>query len=378
MKREKYFGLSPRIARWKIDTPFENWLGAKAESSIFWRKVYLLFYNIFDHQYYKCGKEMARNAIANHISGQNITNIDSVVDDMIFCLHKYGYSFQDYCIYEFAFNQDVRYRESFVADKLRYHYCDILNAPNIMEMLTNKLSCYKYYKQFYKRELIGCLSNGDKDIFIDFASRHNKFIYKPLGEHSGRGVEIYDVENHNLLDFFNEKLSHGAFVLEELIVQGEETARMHPKSINSCRVLSFTNNGKVDIIGTTWRVGTGGSIKDNAGAGGMYAYINPKTGVVESDAINYKGMHYKTHPDTALSFEGYQMPAWNEAIALINKMAVNIAGTTLIAWDIAYSNNGWVMVEANENGDWSIIQSNKKIGFKKLLFYYMDLFFNTK
>ncbi len=375
MDREKYFELSPRIARWKIDTPLENWLANKAETSIFWRKAYLLFYNIFDHQYYKRGREMAENAIVNHASGRNITNINEVVDDMIFCLHKYGYSFQDYCIYEFAVNQDIGYRTSFVADKLRYHYCDILNAPNTLEILTNKFSCFKHYKQFYKREMIGCFSNEDKDLLIDFTSRHGKFIFKPLEAHSGNGVEIYDVENLNLSRFFNEKLSDGAFVLEELIIQGEETARMHPKSINSCRVLTFTNKGKVNIIGTIWRVGSGGSIKDNAGAGGMYAYVNPETGVVDTDAINFKGIHYKSHPDTGLSFKGYQMPAWDDAITLISEMATNIAGTTLIAWDIAYSKDGWVMVEANENGGWRIIQSNKKIGYKNLLFSYMDQYF---
>lgn len=59
-------------------------------------------------------------------------------------------------------------------------------------------------------------------------------------------------------------------------------------------------------------------------------------------------------------------------------MAMIIKDSTLIAWDIAYSTNGWVMVEANENGDWSIIQSNKKKGMKNELFMLMDNYFKQK
>lgn len=199
-----------------------------------------------------------------------------------------------------------------------------------------------------------------------------------MDEHSGRGIEIYKTNDIEPCTFFSQKLQCGPFIVEELVEQGTETARIHPSSVNSCRVLTFTIGKNVSIIGTTWRVGSGGAIKDNAGAGGMYAYINPKTGIVETDAINYKGLHFEKHPDSGLSFIGFQMPAWNEALTLIRDMATTMNGTTLIAWDIAYSKKGWCMIEANENGDWSILQSNKNIGLKNTLFSYMDAYFKYK
>lgn len=39
MQKERYFGMSSRIARWKIDNPFENWLSYKADSSLFWKRL---------------------------------------------------------------------------------------------------------------------------------------------------------------------------------------------------------------------------------------------------------------------------------------------------------------------------------------------------
>lgn len=71
------------------------------------------------------------------------------------------------------------------------------------------------------------------------------------------------------------------------------------------------------------------------------------------------------------------MPEWGEALSLIKAMATKVKGTTLIAWDIAYSDKGWLMVEANENGDWSIIQSNKQEGKKAELHSYMDRYFKN-
>lgn len=377
MKKEKYFGMSPRIARWKLDTPIENWLSYRADHSERWKYIYLFYYNLFDHKYYTKGKGMAKKVIQSHVCSDDIKDTYAVVLDMLYCLHRFGFSFENYCTYDFAHNKDLEYRSSFVADKLRYHYCDILNSKKIFEIMTDKYACYQHYGKYFKRTMIGCYSEKDRDGFNSFVNHHTSFIYKPIEEHSGHGVEIFNCDKIVPNVFFDNKLANGAFVIEELIEQGEELARMHPNSVNSCRVLTFTLGKKVEIIGTTWRVGAGNAIVDNAGSGGMYASINPKTGIVETDAINFRGLQFEKHPDTGVQFRGFQMPLWNEAILLVKEMASLISGSTLISWDIAYSNKGWVMVEANENGGWNVIQSNKKIGLKQQLFGYMDEFFKN-
>ena len=377
MKKEKYFGMSPRIARWKLDTPIENWLSYRADYSSFFKRLYLFYYSLFDRKYFLVGHQMAKKVFISHASSEGVTDINAVVNDMIYCLHRFGISFQDYCVFDFVNNNDYDYRNSFVSDKLRYHYCDLLNTKEVYQIMTDKHACYKIFGKFFKRMVVGCFTENDEKEFLEFVDAHSSFIYKPLEEHSGHGVEIFKSMEINPPKFFREKLACGSFVVEELIEQGKEVACMHPQSVNSCRVLTFTDGQTVRVIGTTWRVGSGDAIKDNAGAGGMYAFVNPQTGIVETDAINYCGKTFKQHPDTGVRFEGFQMPKWDEAMKTIRQMATYIKGTTLIAWDIAFSTKGWVMVEANENGDWSIIQSNKKIGLKQQLFGYMDDFFKN-
>ena len=41
------------------------------------------------------------------------------------------------------------------------------------------------------------------------------------------------------LTFFTESLEKGVFILEELIIQGEELSVMYPQSINSFRVVTL-------------------------------------------------------------------------------------------------------------------------------------------
>ena len=376
MKKDKYFGMSPRIAKWKKDNPFENWLSYRADKSEFWKFIYVLYYQLFDYLYYKGGKKYIEQALKDlSIPSESRKKVSR---DMIYCLHRFGFSFQDYCIYDFVHHPSYNYRSSFVADKLRYHYCDILNNPEVEPLMTNKLTCYLEFKRFYKRDVVGCQSKKDFKEYNLFLEKHKQFIYKPLKEHSGHGIAIYKSSDINTIDFFYSSIEKGPFILEELIIQGKETANMHPQSINSCRVTTFTKNKDVTILGATWRIGVGNSFTDNTGSGGIYASIDKQSGKVTTSAINYKGNQYLHHPNTGIEIKNYQLPEWEIALALIHDMARVVKGATLVSWDIAYSNKGWLMVEANDNGDWSILQSNHKKGKKSELYYLMDGYFNNK
>ena len=370
--------MSPRIARWKIDTPVENWLSFKADNSEFWKRLYVLYYRIFDSKYYKGGLNFIDRYMSDFQDYWDPEKKVSVVRDMIYCLHRFGVDFQDYWSYDFISHQDLQYRESYISDKLRYHYCDILNAPELEALMTDKYSCYERYSRFYKREVELCTSDADREKFLSFASRHVSFIFKPLSSHSGRGICIVNTEETDMDVFFKERITQGAFIVEELIRQAYPLSSLHPASVNTVRVVSFVVGRKVSIFASTLRVGRGGAELDNAGSGGIYAIVDTEKGVVSTDAVDHKRNHYEKHPDTGITFNGFQLPAWEDAVQLIKDMALTVNGTTLVAWDIAFSDDGWVMVEANDNGAWRVIQSNRPSGLKDKLYSLMDGYFEHK
>ena len=376
MNKDRYFGQSPRIARWKINNAFENWLSYKADNSVFFKHLYVLFYKVFDHKYYVGGMPYINEWLTKYqTKWEGQFNREDLVLDMIYCLHRYGISFQDYWIYEFPFKSNAA-RENFVSDKLRYHYCDILNDSTVLPLTTDKYACYKRFKDFFKRDVLGIYSTVDFEGFEDFTQNHSKFIFKPLDEHSGRGIELVHTKDIDVRLFFEEKISKGPFVVEEVILQGEEVAKMHSACVNSFRVVTFRlPNDDVEIIGVTWRIGSGSSVMDNAGAGGMFAVVNPELGFVETSARRYNTEEFFVHPNSGVIIPGFKLPKWNEAKEMIRNIALSLPEATMVSWDLCYSNKGWMMVEANDNGDWSIIQSNKMIGLKPLLYSLMDKYF---
>jgi len=374
MKKDKYFGLSSRIACWKRDTPLENWLSFQADKSEFWKRIYVLYYRVFDNKYYRCGVKFIEKTIGPYESKFTMLDRRIIIRDMIYCLHRFGISFEEYCIYDFV-DKNNRCRNSYVSDKLRHYYCDILNSKSITSLLNDKYECYKKYKEFFKREVLGCYTNGDKKCFMEFVSIHEHFIFKPIGGNCGYGVKIISLDMDEASKFFEERIVDGAFVVEELIKQGEDMAILHPQSINSLRASTFVLKGQVHINAIVLRMGLGDSVVDNAGSGGIYASVDPECGLVQTDARDYKGRHFNIHPDTGVQIIGYKLPKWDEALSLIHKMATCQEGSTLIAWDIAYSDKGWLMVEGNAVGSWDVLQSNKQIGKKAELFHNIDEYF---
>lgn len=374
---DKYFGISKRIAKWKEPSEFEAMMADAAESDPKAKFLYASYYKHLDSEYYEKGKLFARDLFESHSIEFKDLDFESVYADMVYCLHRYGFSFQDYCIYNLI-DKSEHCRKQFVTDKLRYYYCDILNSPEIEGLMTNKLSCYKEYQKFFKREMSPVITMSDKNRFMEFVARNNRFIYKPLNDHSGHGIQLVDINDIDSNDWFDSIIRNSPGVVEELIKQGDKMNRINHSSINSCRIVTFTIGNDVKIIGGALRMGVGNAVTDNAGSGGIYASIDAETGIIQSDAKNYLNQHFKFHPTSNICILGFELPQWNEAVNLIREMATYRKGTTLISWDIAYSDKGWCMVEANDNGDWSLLQSNFCIGKKKELYNLMDKYFSLQ
>lgn len=102
-------------------------LSYKADTSECWKWLYVFYYNVFDHKYYKGGMPFIDNWLEKYKS-KWVRKFDRnvVVRDMIYCLHRYGISFQDYWIYEFPYLSNAA-REDFVSDKL-----DIIIVTSLM------------------------------------------------------------------------------------------------------------------------------------------------------------------------------------------------------------------------------------------------------
>ena len=56
-------------------------------------------------------------------------------------------------------------------------------------------------------------------------------------------------------------------------------------------------------------------------------------------------------------------------------MAHVIEGATVISWDLAYTDKGWVIVEGNDVGDPNLLQAPLQVGVKYKYIELLDKYF---
>lgn len=177
--KEKHYIVAKSISRWKLDNWFENYLSHKADESECWKKLYVLYYQIFDHKYYVSGLRYINAEIKKQLP--NLTkswgkvNIDYLRRDMIYSLHRYGVNFFEYFVYKF-YNKSALGRSRINNLRIQYGYCEIVNDPSMRELFDNKAKTYEVLKQFYKRDLLLVESKEDVKLFEKFVSKHRDFI----------------------------------------------------------------------------------------------------------------------------------------------------------------------------------------------------------
>lgn len=380
--KEKYYVVAKTISRWKLDNWFENWLGYKADKSEFWKKLYVLYYRLLDGKYYSGGVKLIDKEIERQMPNlepefREKLSREYLKRDMIYSLHRFGSCFEDYFVYKF-YSRNALSRSGFNNLKMQYGYCEIVNPPSVRKLFEDKGALYNILKPYFKRNLVAVYSMTDFLAFKDFVRVHRNFIFKPLTGHSGMGIKIYRNFEGNEDDFFNQMLEKGAFVLEELIEQASPLKDLHPQSINTVRIATFRNGEEVSIIGAGVRMGAGGSTVDNAGAGGLYAGVDVEYGLIHSVGRDNLNNRYTLHPDTGCKIVGFELPEWENALELVNKVAKEKHGATMIAWDLAYSTKGWLVVEGNDVGDLRVLQAPYQIGLKYKYIELIDKYFLLK
>ena len=144
----------------------------------------------------------------------------------------------------------------------------------------------------------------------------------------------------------------GRSVVQERIVQHPDVAAFHPSSINTLRIITVvTDDGPRPLTGV-FRVGGGGSVVDNYAQGGMIVEIDLDRGVVVGEGYAKEGRAPAArHPDTGVPFDGFEIPHYHEAVRSACRFHEDLYGSHSLGWDIAFSPDGPVLIEANDRWD---------------------------
>lgn len=165
--------------------------------------------------------------------------------------------------------------------------------------------------------------------------------------------------------------TQGQYLWQERLEQVAEMSRLHPTSINTMRLITFNNNGNVHLFSGTLRIGTKQNRVDNWNAGGVAISIDLDTGTLRKNGFYKpgKGGSTQVHPDTGITFEGFKIPQFNDAVDIVKRLHSYFYGIHSIGWDIAITPEGPAFVEGNDDWDGSMpmaLESDFKNRFMKM------------
>ena len=268
--------------------------------------------------------------------------------DMIWCGARYRAGYMDYVTYQFwrlSGAQRATYITRGINDGWTLKYDD----KNYMELFSDKRQFNTKFADYVHREWIG-IEGTPKEQVLDFLSRHDQVIAKPV--HGGCGVGVERLRRADFPDLdamYQHAVSNNNMLLEEVIIQCKELAALNPDTVNTIRPVTFIDDAGVPhLIFTGIRIGAAGGVVDNMLQGGFTTSVDMETGVLNYPMSNEAGESFDVHPDTGAQIKGAAVPRWPEFIDFILKVALIVPQMRYVGWDIAITEDGPVIIEGND------------------------------
>ena len=297
--------------------------------------------------------------------------------DILSCYIIYGIDPVEYFLFNF---KDLKHdeRRQFLSDRERMYGSLNVMSWSTFDELKEKDTFYQMAGKFFGRDVCIVKPLGDKTAFYDFVKRQPRFFAKPIDGTYGQGAGIFDISDYASADAaFDTFAKEGSWMLEEIIAQDSRLAAFNTSSVNTIRVPSFmTLDGHHQILNPTIRTGREGFVVDNAGAGGVTAMIDVKTGVIATEGIDKKYHRYEKHPDSGIPFKGTQIPMWEELVKTAEAVHRSLpARHRYVGFDFALSTKGWVLIEGNWGqliGSQTASQKGVRYEFERLMGFPAD------
>lgn len=142
--------------------------------------------------------------------------------------------------------------------------------------------------------------------------------------------------------------------ISEYIVMHRELRRIYSEVACTVRIMVINRSGLDPVIENAYfRIGTRSTgFTDNIGSGGVFAYVDEKTGFFHDAEIIKE--HIITpcplHPDTQVRIEG-TLPHWDEVLKVIPEICRYISPLEYLGFDVVLTDAGFKILEINTHQD---------------------------
>ena len=269
--------------------------------------------------------------------------------DALMCRMVHGSSPEQY--FDFAmYRMNHRERKQYMTNRRAVRLTNLLNGSKKNEDVLDKCSFNRNYAAYIHREWMYGPEHTDEEI-LGMLSRHEAVVTKYPLQNKGEGIQkkqsaaVLEAPADFLREVREEKL-----LIEECIRQHPVLERLNPSSVNTIRLCTVRDRtGDPHLFAASLRVGGKDQFVDNLHANGVQYPIDIEKGFVSGGGASYDGKrNICFHPSTNVQVIGLMIPHWKEIVAAILEAAHIPASTRYIGWDVAVTEEGFELIEAND------------------------------
>lgn len=284
--------------------------------------------------------------------------------DIIKCYLRYGASPNDYIGLRMYRKSHEERRKLFTFKKVVRSLKQLNDFNSDTDIVDRKEKFNKYMGNYIKRDWI-----FSEDVTYDeiqaFVQKYKVVIYKPVDLCQGQGIRKLKCTKENLAYLQKEYNSGKVFLLEEVIVQHSMLNEISPYSVNTVRVYTLSSiqeNGEIDteILAMYLKTSTNKDVcVDNLRWGGIAYSIDLKTGIMNSSGVDHFGIEeFIIHPVNDVMVVGKKIPHFEEIQKSVKLWCKKFPQFRYIGWDVAITEDGVEVVEANIHACTHFLQLN--------------------
>ncbi|MFT6288259.1 MAG: hypothetical protein ACJA09_003018 [Alcanivorax sp.] len=342
--------------------------------------------------------EYYNTAIA--IGSSSNSNSVIVLFRLLACRSVYGFGPKDYLLFNFHSKPFAAAKHYLAKDELEVLQAAV-NPEHERYVVADKLHYYLHCKEHSlpTPEILALTGLYQFDIDLkslprvttverlkDIVSQYGEgcYLLKPIDGSHGDGLIRFELEN-GLLVMDGGRLMTADKELQETLTLNtcfilQRFLRPHPQlkpimpgaSLGTARLVTLNHQGQISVIFGCIKIPAGNNVADNFVAGSMgnlLADVDLQTGTIlktYGPDLDHPGVvrEVSIHPDSGVIIPGFVFPHWNAMLDAVITGAQTIPQLGTIGWDIALTEDGPCLIEANSLYACDILQTALGRGLK--------------
>lgn len=293
---------------------------------------------------------------------------------------RYNISLLEFFQFRF-YEKSILEKSDWAGTGFMYEYQLAMNPKKSRSILEDKVLFLTTYKDYVGHEHLTLNAlKKDPQKGASLIKKNKKIVLKSSNGQCGIGIVIIETKDLTPSLLISQLENSENDIVEAFIEQHENLEKISSSGLNTLRLITQLNKkNQVTLLGARFRITVNNAV-DNMAAGNLATTVDLNSGKITGQAVysDITKENQDTHPITNINFDGFLIPFFNEALTMVNEAALRFPQNRSIGWDVAITNNGPELLEANHDWCKLLWQLPVNKGLKPILLNYLNELKQTK